>query len=436
MTVFPDHSSASSAAFDASIRTVRIKTANNKPIESVPVYVNRPLRFAVIPEDAQSSQKASSCLEIIWDSQFSQGIRRRILLRSPVMFRNRLEYPLSLRLTLLSDTVVELGPIAEDDVLYLPLPLCDQVAFFSARSAKADVGWSPNFLLEELARANEQQAVTYCTVEDSQFVYSSVYHEADRHCLIITFSFNILLTNTLPCIMRYRCFCEGVEVIEGILLPGKNKKIAHNVAVSNAQTYLQVSVGSLEWSRPLFVHAEKFGCFELKNAVSVSVCDESERRQTTLALNYFSKTDAFVTSVQVFSKYVSIDRTGLDLSFHIKSLDGSIAVRKSFAEENKLDDAITKLIGENLDELPRVPAGVFAINNVTFRSSRSYNVCFLNEGVSVFTDRPCVIKSLPVGLHSQPHRCHVMHVLLTPRRISRSIWRIRLLSAQLAMTKY
>ena len=284
-----------------------IKAADNEYVHAVPVYANRPLIYHFCHEKGKST--------VIWDSKFSHGIRREILLRSPVVFRNRLENSLLLRVTLQSDNIVELGPVAEDGVLYLPLPLCNEVAFFNVRLSETNSGWSPNFTLEEFSTRAAKQPLSFMTPEETQISYATVYHESDQSGLAIIFSFNIFLSNALPCVMRYRCICDGALVLEGILLPGRSKKISHDASRSDHKTYLQISVGALDWSHPLFVYTDKFGCFQLKNSVSVCISDDASQKETKLSLNYFAKTEAFVTVVHIYRCFSKFN-TNLVFTYH------------------------------------------------------------------------------------------------------------------------
>ena len=66
-----------------------------------------------------------------------------------------------------------------------------------------------------------------------------------------------------------------------------------------------------------------------------------------------------------------------------------------------MDEAVTRLIGENLDELACLPAGdTIAITDCSFKSSRAraYTVTTLVEGGTVFTDRTLVWKQIPVSI--------------------------------------
>lgn len=403
---------------DANTKLVDLRSVSYKTLHALPVFVNRPISFFLHMQGGEDVDP----VKIIWDSVFEDGVRK-IKIRSPIMFINRLDYPLALRASLKSDEIVDLGSVEENGgIFYLPVELVDDIIFFKAKPALLPTGWSPNCMLVDYTSRDSSYPMNFtCIDQYTKAFYSAViFSNVDPTSIKIIFSYNIHLINALPCLMRYRCVCDGEILVESILLPGRQKRLSY--ALSSTSSFIQISVGSLDWGPPIYSAIKEMQSFELKEcrdgywrcrrclaenlitSSSALVCSECnfqrptklKYEEDTISITYFVKVEKFLTSIHVFSKYALIDRSGLGIGVFYNSITKNSVVRRSLRESDKTDDFIEKTIGMTIHNIPRLPAGSLAIESVVFQSERPYEVSIWKTGNLVFTDRSLTWIHIPV----------------------------------------
>jgi len=413
--------SKSFQSLDADTKLVELRSIDYKSLTALPVFVNQPLSFFLHTDKSEDTDP----VKIIWDSTFEDGVRK-IRVRSPIMFINQLDYPLALRVTLNSEEIVDLGVVKENGgIFYIPIVLCESILFFKAKPAHLSTGWSPNCMLADYIRKNSPYPMNFtCVDQISQYVYSAiVYSNVDPTSIKIYFSYNIHLINALPCLMRYRCVCDGDIITDAVLLPGRQKKMSH--ALASASTYIQISVGSLDWGPAIYSGVEENIVFELKECRAdnwrcsqclaenpkapgdLLVCTECtfqrprnpKYEEDTISLSYFTKVEKFATIVKVFSKYAFIDRSGIGIDVLYNSISTANLLRHTLREKNKSDGIIFKTIGMSVQDIPRIPEGKLAIIDTLFQSHRNYEVSIITEGSRVFTDRTLHWIHFPVKIY-------------------------------------
>jgi len=424
----PDHSFPDQCMgnLNPDIRSVQLTTLGFAPILSVPIYINRPVMY-LLYSDTGLSQISNYSPKIVWESNFIDG-KRKIVIRSKVKFKNYLDYPIVITVTLLNDQDIDLGVLSEEDIIYIPLLLVDEIKCFKLKPLSYDANQcSKSFLFEDYTNKNNNNKYDYfsCSGQDKSCC-GIVYSESTSNSTTIIVSYNILLTNALPCLMRYRTITDSEIISEGILLSGRDKKLSYisrsgrSSSPSSSTTYIQFSVGSLQWSPavPLdietgsvlsdVVELKEFEdgiwscekCSE-KNPSDLNVClgcrHPRNLFENLVSISYRAKKIVNISYFHIFSKYAVIDRTGLDLAINFKSLEGHEVFRKTFSNDYKVNETITKVIGCPLDDLETLPASESLIEDIKFQSSRSYIVTNLLPGTKVFTDRSITWSYIPVN---------------------------------------
>jgi hypothetical protein len=403
---------------DANSKLVEFRSVGYKTLHSLPVFVNRPMSLFLHVEGGEDVDP----VKIIWDSVFEDGVRK-IKVRSPIMFINRLDYPIALRASLNSDEIVDLGYVEENGgIFYLPVELVNNIIFFKAKPALLPTGWSPNCMLVDYTTRDSSYPMNFtCIDQQTEALYSAIiFSNVDPTSIKIIFSYNIQLINALPCLMRYRCVCDGEILVESVLLPGRQQIMSH--ALASTSTFIQISVGSLDWGPPIYSSIKEMQSFELREcrdgywrcrqclvenliaSSSALVCSECnfqrptklKYEEDTISFTYFVKVEKFLTSIHIFSKYALIDRSGLGIGVLYNSIKKNSVIRRSLRKSDKTDEFIEKTIGMTIPNIPHLPVGSLSIESVVFRSDRSYEVSFWKTGNLVFTDRSLNWIHIPV----------------------------------------
>ena len=328
----------------------------------------------------------------IWESSFVEG-RRRVVLRSPLQFRNNVTHTLVIKY---GDHISTLG---EGSVHFVPLNAYKHLVHFQVgiiEKSIEDVLWTEDLVFNKFAASTmkEPASIPLHTHNGSVAWISLCYvQDTSNQAITISFDHNIMLVNALPITLSYLCNNCDQDVLEDQVCAGASAKINYE-RKHNSNTYIRVSIGTYGWSAPIYVW--KVGDSEtITGSFDIPSEDDYE---DVLGLSYIVKVeDNGISNIHVYSKMIIIDRTSLHLNFKYTSHDNRQCVKKSYNEKagSSLIDTLSAISGTSLKKLPNIPIGSSIINNEQFETDRVYELKPLLVDIQVYTDRKIRWKYIP-----------------------------------------
>lgn len=263
-------------------------------------------------------------LSLFWEVQPLKNGAKRVLIRSGMQIHNTMPFPIVIALSNSAwKEDREFGPINEGETFCVPL-FCSYATGTKVKPADVPYDWSHRTNCSIQAYDFRSARDLLCGGPGLSSVCVRVLSTQVHKSLLISFAPYIIIRNKLPCDMLYRCTSSDRKREEGELLSGARSKLAYmNLA---SWPTLSITLGpNFPWSVPITLDA---------NSSKPRIIDLSTLQGSTNGL-VISMTCAIGSGhsmeIDIYSKSLLIDRTGLGISVWSQKRLGEIMMRHTYA---------------------------------------------------------------------------------------------------------
>lgn len=294
-------------------------------------------------------------LNIFWDVHIDKSGSRAVQVRSGLLVKNAMSFPIevSLRHKLWEkDDVIYC--IAPEEIFAIPLSrsFASTICMRPAWDSYKHYNWSHS-IASNIQPFDFNSFKDICCegndTEESKSLAPVVLRallKQDNKCLTIEFQPYIMITNVLPCDIKYRLSSSEGRKESGILVSGSTGKLVHVEA--SFQCLLALKVGNYSWSQKYPIDLsennqsstiviEMVKKFHLPSSKVAKVAIEEETQKLLVTLNIKSSKHSRY-ELTIFSQSAVIDRTGLDLSIWCNINDNDAAMIKTYLTNDEISN--------------------------------------------------------------------------------------------------
>ena len=364
----------------------------------------------------QPSQHPLTPLQVIaWDSSVRPDGSRAIRIQSTLEIINDLPF----RIMVISNNAVEpIGPIGEHQAEVMPLVyVYAECAGISFKPSDLPFEWSENMLCMRQAKDYSRLVDLCCFDETGDDVIAFRARITQSQTLVQIRLFPVsIITNALPCGMRYQCTAHGGPgeqrgggaLEQGALEAGATATLSH--MGSQPDRHLVLYIEGLGWSRGKVLRSS-----DAVVPTNIYFLGEDQKEVLlVVSVIYLPAVEHDTSTILVYSKYLVVDRSslGVSISTRVEKGDGSRRITRTTFDplllETPPEDSVEDVVIVDMADgstIAMPDAAAVPLLDFTVKSRRKYELTLAGIGVRMHTDRELRFSYLPVWLRGHSFVC-------------------------------